>query len=273
MLKHVFSIFFRPQRTLDRLLEERNHGQSWGATFLLIGLHALLLFLFGIFFSRSLTDAFELMPGGFASTDAEIMSWVMIGVFVVTILATAVFILLSRFFFAWFVQLGLWIVASRQMRETENRGEKARLLRLVQPYTLWIMMFPTLLLSLLVPLFFDMGAFFEAVMMSEMEGTDELPDEMLPAMIGMLVWSGVSNLVSFGMYIYQVIVRVIAIRKIYDNVSVAQAFFGPFIIYALLFFVLIAVYVAFLFLMMAIGTSVDTFDPELASAALTFLNV
>jgi hypothetical protein len=264
LFTNLFLIMFRPQRTLDRLIEERKYGQSWAATFTLIGLNALLMFLFGVYISRTFRGLMEMIPSGVMEPgEAEIMSWMMIGFFVVGILFSAVGIILSRFFFGWFVQLGLWIVAARKMRETENRAEKARLLRLVQPYTMGILMIPWAFLSFVVPLFFDLPTLFEAMVNDELQDNDELTAELLPSFTGIMIWSLLSNLVQLGLIVYQVIVRVIAIRKIYDNVSVAQAFFGPFIVYALVYLLVAVAYIAFIALLAVIGHADPVVTPTM----------
>ncbi|MGZ4123150.1 MAG: hypothetical protein ACXVOI_08065, partial [Tumebacillaceae bacterium] len=42
----------------------------------------------------------------------------------------------------------------------------------------------------------------------------------------------IMGIISLGLYVYLIVVRVMAIKRIY-NVSGSQAFWGPFLIYAL----------------------------------------
>lgn len=252
----MFSILFRPQQTVDRLLEERRFGQSWGATWFLIVINLVVLLGVGVWMTGEFNDMMELIdPYGEAGIDtsALMLIWVIGGV--VAILSTVVSLILSRFFFKWLVVLGIRMVASREYpTDPEERREKGRLVEMIQPYTMWIYVLASVVSLLFLPLFFDMSSFIEMIEMSEMGG--EPTTDMITMFIGFFIWSGVVQLISLGLFIYMIVVRVFALKKIY-NISAAKAFFGPFITYMIVYVVLFVLYIVFVTALALIPAIVD----------------
>lgn len=237
MFRNLFGILFRPNVTLDRLLEERKFGQSWGATWFLVGINAFMLFLIGIFISREMTDMMTLFPDEVVAENAQYVGYAIMFVIAVTsLLLIPLYYVLSRFFFAWMVQLGVRISASSQYpRDPEERREKSELLRLIQPYTLWIYVLSGMIALLFLPFMMDSSQLIESVMMAEMTGMEEEPPaEFFNWFFGVMLLSMVTNLIQLGLFIYMLVVRTIAIKKIY-NISGSQAFWGPFLIYFLVY--------------------------------------
>lgn len=238
MFRNLFGILFRPNRTLERLLEQRKFGQSWGATWFLVAINALMMFLIGIFFSREVTDMYTLFPELLIlmDLDPEGVEYLSLGIMVMiavsALIFTPLYFVLSRFFFAWIVQLGVRISASQQYpRDPEERREKAKLLRLIQPYTLWIYVLAVVIWSLFLPFVMDFSMLFESALMAE--AAEEVPSEFYSWFFGVMLLGMVASLIQLVLLVYMLVVRVIAIKKIY-NISGSQAFWGPFLVYFLL---------------------------------------
>jgi hypothetical protein len=259
LIRNLFMILFRPNTTVDRLLEERKHGQSWGATWFLIGLHLLILFLVGVFFAPGLKEVFELLEdeGGGEGLASSLLIGTFVGLGIVAVIVTILYFVLSRFFFQWLVVLGLRMVASSEYpKDPAERREKGRLLTLIQPYTLWIYMLSTFLPLPFLPLLFDMSVFVEMIELSAMGmDTGDQEAQFAGMFISFLLWCIVAQILSLGLYIYMIIVRVMAIKKIY-NISTAKAFFGPFLTYLLLYVILFLLYLVFILLMAMIDPTV-----------------
>ncbi len=258
-------ILFRPQATVDRLLEERKTGQSWGATWFLVGINLLCLAVVGIFFSIKFNELFEMADQvALEPLDLTVLyvSMGIIGVFaLVGIVLTYV---LARFFFEWLVVLGLRMVAANEYpTDPAERLEKRRLLALIQPYTAWIYVLASVLTLPLIPLFFDLSSFIDLVEQSEMGllSDDEIGADFAMIIIKLIIWSAATQLLSLALFVYMIIVRVLAIKKIY-NISAVKAFFGPFITYVILYFILFALY---LFFVIVVGVVSDPLllDPRM----------
>jgi hypothetical protein len=236
VLGNLFAILVAPGRTLDRLLEERSNRQSWAATWFLIVLNAFVLFFLGIWAFREFTQILEL--GG---VKEEILPISAFGVvFAVIMFFTVGYIVLdyvlSRYVFAWLVQLGLRISASDEYpSDLTERAEKGMLLRLIQPYTAWIVMLPGLVGLILIPFLFDFSIL--ADLFEDGAIYDEPTPEMMRLMFGGMLYWMVCALIGFVAYLYMVVVRVMGIMKIYQ-ISAGKAFWGPFLVFVIVYFVL-----------------------------------
>lgn len=256
LLRNLFSILFRPQKTVDRLLEERKFGQSWGATWFLIGINMLVMIVLGVWLTGEISDISALVDPygeGIVDDSAMVLIWVVGGV--TTLIATLLSFILSRFFFKWLVVLGIRMVASREYpTDPAERREKGRLVELIQPYTMWIYVLASLVSVLFLPLVFDMSSFIELIEMSEMGG--DPGTESITMFIGFFIWSAIVQLISLGLFIYMIIVRVFALKKIY-NISAAKAFFGPFITYMIVYVVFFILYILFVATLAMIPAMID----------------
>lgn len=244
LLRNLFSILFRPQKTVDRLLEERKFGQSWGATWFLIGINLLVMVLLGVWLTGEISDFSSLLdPADEGIVDASVIAliWGVGGV--ISLISIVLSFILSRFFFKWLVVLGIRMVASREYpTDPAERREKGRLVELIQPYTMWIYVVASLVSVLFLPLVFDMSSFVEMIEMTEMGGDPGTDSVMM--FIGLFIWSAIVQLIALGLFIYMIIVRVFALKKIY-NISAAKAFFGPFITYLIVYVVFFILYILF----------------------------
>lgn len=258
MLSHLFWIFFKPNRTLDRLLEERKNGQSWGVTWLLAG----LTIASGLYYVWLIWDLFHTMVAmeGAEAPEMEFLLVMLGSVFGATVLYSLIFYPLSRYFFAWLVQLGLRMVAGDEYpADREERRENGLLLRLIQPYTAWVFVLPNLMIGLAVLLLMDMGSMMEQMQMAEMEGSGEMPAAFMGAFVGVMVLSVIGQIVQIGTLVYQVILRVMAIKKIY-HVSTAKAFWGPALAYLIAYLLLVVLIVLVVVGVTMIGMA---FDPSM----------
>lgn len=253
-------ILFRPQETVDRLLAKPKFGQSWGATWFLVGINLLMVFLIGIWFSAEFMDVMELTDSTgeplmeATATTALLLFW---GIFaVISGLTVLISTILSRFFFKWLVILGIRIVASKEYpTDPAERREKGRLVELIQPYTMWIYMVSMVITTPFLPLFFDLNSMIEILEINEMGGMDDRTGADLARLLfGFFIWGAITQLISLGLYIYMIIVRVIALRKIY-NISIAKAFFGPFLTYFIVYVIGMALYLMFVFTITLFGAS------------------
>ena len=245
MFRNLFMILFRPGKTLDRLLEERNHRQSWGATWFLIGINALFVFFIGLYFFRFVNQLIALdtmeddMTGGLVA--------VIFGVgMIATVIGLTVYYVLSRFLFSWIVRLGLRISASdKYPRDPQERREHGKLLRMIQPYTQWIVTLPTLLFLTAFLVMFDFDVLLDAIdpITGEIYPDSDMFMTFMSWVFGYLFFL----LIVFVMYVYMIVVRTMAAKRIY-SISGTQAFWGPFLIYFLIYFVLYAGYFALMFL-------------------------
>ncbi|MGZ4135667.1 MAG: hypothetical protein ACXVPC_10915 [Tumebacillaceae bacterium] len=225
MLKDLFLILFRPKDTLEKVLFENNMRRSWGATWVLTGIMVLAV-LVSMIFQMSISTANpnmtvngELVPVNLG----EVKTMVVIISLVVAVVSIGVYPLM-RLLFAWFVRMGLRISAGNSYpRDPQERQEKGKLLQLIHPYTLAIQVWPGLILSLIM-LFFVKDLPQNMVEMSDPEFATKFITLMLVCVI--------MGIISLGLYVYLIVVRVMAIKRIY-NVSGSQAFWGPFLIYAL----------------------------------------
>ncbi|PWK11226.1 hypothetical protein [Tumebacillus permanentifrigoris] len=255
MLTNLFSIMFRPNVTLNRLLEQRKFGRSWGTTWFLIGLNVLVMFIFAIFLFRFIEShrAPEMYPPYELST--RVVLW---GIFAVLLIGGTVqailYFGLGRILFSWIVRLGLHISAGRNYpQDPYERADKGRLLAMVHPYTTWISHWPMLLLTLCSSLLFLMPGLMSLLEDAEF-GTkvDRQAELQVTIVFLILILILIWNLVQFGMWIYMIIVRTIAIQKIY-GIGAGQAFWGPFLIYFLLYCVGIVLYLVLVFVVEWLG--------------------
>ncbi|HEU4964904.1 MAG TPA: hypothetical protein VFV52_13750 [Bacilli bacterium] len=258
MWGNLFWIFFRPNRTMDRILEERRNGQSWGVTWLLLGLN-LAVSLLMCWYVWRIGDVIG------SAAENEVASSMLGGLFlipvIVGIIVSIAFYPLSRYFFAWFVQLGLKVSAGRSLpEEREERREAAYLLRLIQPYTLWVLLFPNLLVAAGLFLTIDIPGLMEQSITAGMAGAKEPPAELFQTMMGMMIWSLIAQVMQLGMLIYILVQRTFAIKKIY-RVSGAQAFWGPFLIYFLSYVLLFLLYIVGIVLLVTLSGSDFGYDP------------
>jgi hypothetical protein len=234
---------FTPNVTLARLLEERKFGRSWGATWLLIGLSVLVMFVFAIFLFRFVSSHREPMMYLPDELDTR---WLMLGVFALLLIGATVqsilYFVLGRVLYSWIIRLGLRISAGRSYpQDPYERADKGRLLALTHPYTSWISYWPTLLLPLFLSLLFLMPGFASILNGAEYgKPVDELGAQQFVLVIGIFFLC--YYLVQFGMWIYMIVVRTISIQKIY-GIGAGQAFWGPFLVYFLLYFAGFLLYV------------------------------
>jgi hypothetical protein len=258
-LSDLFRILFRPSSTLDRLLETRRYGASRGKTAWLFVLSLVVSFLSGVFFYHRLQD-YALAQGwyDFMTTPEEYDAYAVL--FGLSTFGLAAYVLLSRPLFARMVQLGLRLSASSQVpSKWSERREQGRLLRLVQPYTIWPVVLPALISYLLMPLAVDPHLLLgsaDDVYSNEGSGALVVP------LARFLFWVFFSSLLLLTGFVYMVIVRVLAIRKI-CHVSGARAFWGPFLIYAIVWFVMFAAWAAWVIYMYNIDPVNPVGDPIL----------
>jgi hypothetical protein len=238
VFRDLFLILFRPSQTLDRLLEEGDMGKSWKATWTLVAvtcLSVLLMVPVMLLFSQTQYPA----EGPFR--DLPVMAaggLILISLALLMAAFMIVYLVLARYVFAWMVRAGLRLVAGDRYPASEaERQEKGRLVELIQPYTLAILMWPQLLTYLLYLL--------AAVALSVSEGDNGQLAPMIFSMVMMLV-AVLLYVASIGAQIYMIVVRVMAIKKIY-KVSTSKAFFGPMLMYlipgAVLFVLMMIVFV------------------------------
>lgn len=237
MIQSLFRLLVRPRVTLDELLEERRQGRSIGATLLLMLLNVLVFVILLVFVAHKvmahLTE-YLTESDGMSPDEIRFLEIFVIGM---VVLVSLVSFCLSRPVFSWIVRLGVRISAGRQYpRDKDERREKARLLRLVHPYTLWISMLPSWLSLIVLAL---MVGFADVPNFDHPNASDIAHLTRLLAYL--ILWNCLSQLFQFGMWIYMIVVRTFAIQKIY-RISGARAFWGPFLIYALLYFVLFVLY-------------------------------
>lgn len=245
MIRNLFMILFRPGKTLDRLVEERKYGQSWGATWTLVGVGTLFTFFISLLFFRMVNQLVELDPMSEEMTGGRVMIPFIIGI-VFSVIGLIITFTLGRFFFSWIVMLGLRISASEQYpRDPAERRERARMLRMIHPYTLWIYTVPTLLVSLLLLVPLDLTVMLDFA--DPMTGEYYLDPDAMTTMMGWVVGYLLVMLISFAMYVYMIVVRTMGIKRIY-SISGTQAFWGPFLIYFLIYFVLGVAYFGLIFL-------------------------
>jgi hypothetical protein len=227
MFKDLFSIIFRPQQTLDKVLFEKNNHRSWMATWglLLVSSLTMLIYLIIVFSQKTLSS--ELTPEMDGLSRGILWVFVLIGWLVLTALSAGVMVLM-RILFAWFVRMGLLISASDQYpTDPSERREKGKMLQLIHPYTLSIQFWPSAILTILMMVV--MG-----IMFKDPQGlTDDMAARMAAGQLIIFVIVYILTLViSLGSYIYMIVVRVMAIKQIY-NISGPRAFWGPFLIYFL----------------------------------------
>ncbi|MGZ4112523.1 MAG: hypothetical protein ACXVP5_08820 [Tumebacillaceae bacterium] len=251
MLRSLFRIFARPQVTLDELLEEKRGGRSWGATILLVVTNVVATLLLGIFAFHKVTDLaeqFGSMSRDYGTMMALTFSFAF---FMLYSLGWALIqFVFGRFMFGWIVQLGLRMVAGPDYpRDRETRREKAKLVRLIHPYTRWMSELPSvvslLALSLVIALVkvpADLNALSQA----------QIDQWVLSLLVVFLILAILTALVTFGFWIYMIVVRTIAIQKIY-RMSAAKAFWGPFIPYAILYFLYMIAYVIYVIISITMG--------------------
>jgi hypothetical protein len=245
MLRNLFAILFRPGKTLDRLLENRSYKQSWGATWFLIGINALFLFFTGLYFFRFVTQLIAFDPMSDDVSGGLLAMFFGLGLFG-GILGLIVYYVLSRFFFSWIVRLGLRISASGDYpQDPQERRERGRLLRMVHPYTQWIVTLPSLLLAAVFLLLFDVDMLLEAI--DPITGEIYEDSGMFLTFMSWMVGYVFFLILMFAAYVYMIIVRVMAVKRIY-SISGTQAFWGPFLIFFLIYFVVYAVYFGLVFL-------------------------
>lgn len=239
LLRSLFRIFYRPQVTLEELLQERRFVRSWSATSWLVVTNVLAVLLLSVFVLHKMTDLLRAageLPHGREAALALSSSFTL-SMTKVLLIALVQFVG-GRFVFGWIVQLGLRMVASREYpQEPEQRREKASLVRLIHPYTRWMAELPILLSNVALTLM---------VALTPLPDVHSLSDAALQELVAkyvilLLIWMVISGLFSFSMWVYMIIVRTSAIQSIY-RVSAAQAFWGPFLIYAMLYFLAFLVF-------------------------------
>ncbi|KEO83930.1 hypothetical protein [Tumebacillus flagellatus] len=235
MFKHLFAILFRPGRTLDTLLEERDLRRSRSTTWLLIGLNVLVLFVLAVFLLRFVDRNHE--PYFYLEEEllAHQAMWVIFGGWIAAGFLQAVLALgLGRVVFSWIVRVGLQISAHRRYpSDPLMRKENARLLRLIHPYTAWLTQWPKMAAIMLAPLLLLLPGF--AMFLNPEEPVNLAPEALTATF---WVWIGLwvlLALVQLGMTIYLVIARTLAIQKIY-GIGAGQAFWGPLLVYVILYF-------------------------------------
>jgi hypothetical protein len=250
LFRSLFRLFYRPQVTLQELLEEQRNVRSWSATILLVITDVLAMLLLSIFVLHKITDL--LRAAGEMPHNRESML-ALSSSFVVTMLNVLISALVQyvggRYVFGWIVQLGLRMVAGREYpRDREERREKAMLLRLVHPYTRWMIVLPKLLSYVALTLMIALTPLPDVHQLSESTAAHLV----ISLFLSFLIWAILSGIATFSMWIYMIIVRTSAIQKIY-RVSVAQAFWGPFLVYAMLYFIAFVVGVIWFFISLSTG--------------------
>lgn len=253
LLKSLISIVFAPNVTLSRLLEERKFGRSWGTTWFLIGMNMLVMFILLVFLFRMMNTYREPTFYWQDELTDRFVLWVIFAFLTLGGLVQSVLLyVLGRVCFAWIIRLGLRISAAAQYpQDPEERREKGRLLSLIHPHTLWISHWPYLIGLLLAPLLFLLPGFRQFLNKSESGAfMNETAVMQITLVLGilLLVW----QLVQFGMWVYMIVVRTIAIQKIY-GIGAGQAFWGPFLVYFLLYFAGAVFYAMVLVLSAAFG--------------------
>lgn len=239
LLRSLFRIFYRPQVTLEELLQERRYVRSWGATSWLVITNVLAVLLLSVFVLHKMTDLLRAageMPHSREALLALSSSF--------TLTMTKVFLMAvvqfvgGRYVFGWIVKLGLRMVASGEYpQDPEERSEKASLVHLIHPYTRWMQELPSLLSSVALTLMVALTPLPDVNSLSD----DGLQELVAKYVILLMIWMVISGIVSFSMWVYMIVVRTSAIQKIY-RVSAAQAFWGPFLMYAMLYFLAFLVF-------------------------------
>ncbi|MBL0386507.1 hypothetical protein JJB07_07585 [Tumebacillus sp. ITR2] len=240
-----FKIIFKPNATLDKLLTERSMRKSWQATWLIVGVSAvfyLLLFLLGGSKAFAPYEFMNEQLGLFDSTKSITLA-ISLVVWFLTVVWLLIDSVLSRFWFAWYVRMGLRMVGGETYATLtpSEKSEKSRLVQLIQPYTYSICLLVGFLGTLLSLLVLPEKQPFT-------EGVD--PTQVIVQMLG----SSVTSILSLGAIAYSIVQRVFAIRKIY-GVSGAKAFWGPFIPYAISFVLIFLVVVVFFILLLLFATN------------------
>ncbi|KEO83931.1 hypothetical protein [Tumebacillus flagellatus] len=232
-MSDMFNILFKPRVTIDKLLAERNMKRSWQATWWITGvtvLFNLLLYLLG---GEKILAPYQRFADAFGwdfSQNGRV--GMVLGFWVLSAIYQVIFMVLSRFWFAWYVRMGIRMVGgpSYAQLSPEEKGEQARLVQLIHPYTYTIMLIGSILGGLLTLAVLPSAPSF---------GTQPDATHLVATMLG----SSVSSLISLGSIAYCIVLRVFAIRKIY-GVSGAKAFWGPFIPYAITYFLIFLVIIA-----------------------------
>lgn len=225
-------MWFRPGATLDRLILERRMGASWGATAFLAGMQFLVLAVVTVVLTLEVQEALRGVPEG--GMLVSVAWFYALSNLVSVLISAAITFVVSRYFFVWFVIGGLRIVAGdRYPQDPAERKEKARLLQVIQPYTLGVSQLPLLLLTLPLPFLIDLSPISDFLMIGDFqtEGLAGLAESLMPMMLLVSLWFALYMLIGLGLLAYMTVIRVKAILRIYD-VSTAQAFWGPFLIYA-----------------------------------------
>ncbi|TCP55464.1 hypothetical protein EV586_103116 [Tumebacillus sp. BK434] len=244
-LSSLFQILFRPHAVLDDLLFEGDLRKSWRATGLLACLDALIMLLvvLGLVILVLAVPEIREDPLENVGIPKAIVALLLVLAVPVVFLLSWLVHAVSRYWFSGMVRLGLRVSAGAYYpRDTEERREKGRQLQLIHPYTAGISWIPSQAVQLLY-----LATLFGGVLVQSVSPSLEPP---LLWTILILIFALLNYVVPFGSHIYMVIVRVMAIQKLY-GISGARAFWGPFLIYALLYgglFVLVMGFAAWSFM-------------------------
>lgn len=228
----LYKIFFRPAATLDDLLFEGDQKKSWRATnaLAITDTVLVLVFLAGMAILYLAGSGIATVPySEIFPISKTLLITIVVASVPLSFLCSWVFHALARYCFVWIVRAGLRISAWGQYpRDRQEQTEKARQLQLIQPYTAWVSWMPSQLSNLLYGVSMFVGA------LVAMTGNTALTViwSIVSIVLGLL-----SYMVPLVSYIYMIIVRVMAIQKIY-GISGARAFWGPFLIYALAYGIL-----------------------------------
>ncbi|ARU61850.1 hypothetical protein CBW65_13035 [Tumebacillus avium] len=245
----LYKILFRPAATLDDLLFEGDQKRSWRATNVLAITDTLLVlvFLAGMAILYLAGSGIATVPySEIFPISKTLLITILVASVPLSFLCSWVFHALARYCFAWIVRTGLRISAWGQYpRDRQEQAEKARQLQLIQPYTAWVNWMPSQLSNLLYGVSMFVGAFVA------MTGNTALT--VIWSIVS-IVLGLISYMVPLGSYIYMIIVRVMAIQKIY-GISGARAFWGPFLIYVLIYGVLFVSFLGILAWEFMTGTS------------------
>ncbi|PWK11227.1 hypothetical protein [Tumebacillus permanentifrigoris] len=229
----LITILFKPKRTLEKLLMERDMKRSWRATWTIIVLYAVLNLIYFLVGREQLISPFTRMSRGFGLDTASngVSLALALGVWAVVTLYLLVDTILSRFGWEWFARMGIRMVGGQQYAalSPEEKRERGRLMQLIHPYTL----------SGVVIASFIGGMISLLSMQTSMAAGESGVGAILLQLIG----SGIAFLLSIGSVVLMIVQRVFAVQQVY-GVSGARAFWGPFIPYAVLIFLLLALTVA-----------------------------